>query len=264
MADAILVSELSAFRASGDLNTAGDKILDILDVFATSPTPELALSDLSTLTELTKSTTLRIIRLLERRGYIHRTDGERYLLSEASLILGQQAQAGCTLRAIALPILIRLCEEFDDATNLMVPRWPAVLYLERVIPPLLRASFSAPGKLSRFYASAGGKVLAAFQPGDLIAQLLETSLVALTERTITDPTLLKRELQETRRRGWAVDNEELRIGVKCIAAPVRNARGMVVASIGLSSVSPRPIDDEWHVRAVRDAGNSLSGLLGYT
>ncbi|GEM_PF-3355197 len=252
----------TADRAGAGPSTANDKLLDILNALGAHG-PHLALPELAKLTGLSKATLARVLRVAERRQYVQLIDGDKYTVGLPLLVLGYQALAGSRLRSLAMPLLIRLSEGFDAAANLVVPRWPQVLLLERVIPPRLHATFSPPGRLAPFYATATGKALAAFQAPHLIDDLMNRPRVALTEHTITDAQTLRTALDEIRQRGWALDKGELRVGVRCIAAPVRDAGGAVVATMGLSSTGVEEITDHVHIRSLLDAANTLSGLLGY-
>jgi len=237
-------------------------VLNLLDSLI-SVGVSFTLTDATRASGLSKSTTLRLLQLFERRGYLDRSDGNRYSVSKKFLVLGHQALVGSTLRNMALPLLISLSETLQEAANLAVPYWPKILYFERVIPVGLQATFSPIGKLAPFHATAVGKAIAAFQPPAVLATLFSAPLEALTARTKTDRAALERDFQEVRARGWAFDDGELRAGVRCIAAPVYDASGSVVASIGLSSIRSTSITDESHVGALLDAAANLSGLLGY-
>ncbi len=249
-------------RVDGGLSTANDKLLDILNALG-AHCPHLALSELARLTGLSKASLSRVLRVAERRQYVHVMDGDKYTVGLPLLMLGYQVLAGSRLRALAMPLLMRLSEGFDTAANLVIPRWPHVLLLERVIPPRLHATFSPPGRLAPFYATATGKALAAFQPPHIIDDLMNRPRVALTERTITEAQKLRAALGEARQRGWALDEGELRVGVRCVAAPVRDGSGAVVATMGLSSTGAEELTDHVHIRSLLDAANTLSGLLGY-
>lgn len=241
---------------------AHDKVLNLLDSLAVVGT-SFSLADATRASGLTKSTALRLLQSLERRGYVKRSDGNRYSVSKKFLILGHQALVSSPLRNMALPLLINLSETLQEAANLAVPYWPKVLYFERVIPVGLQATFSPIGKLAPFHATAVGKAIAAFQPLAVLDVLFRVPLEALTDRTKVDRRALEREFQEIRTRGWAFDDGELRAGVRCIAAPVYDASRTVIASIGLSSIRSTSINDDRHVGALLDAVANLSGLLGY-
>jgi DNA-binding IclR family transcriptional regulator len=243
--------------------TANDKLLDVLDVLGTDG-PYLSLSDIAKLTALPKATLSRVLRLAERRQYVRLVEGsDKYMAGLPLLILGHQALVSSRVRSLSMPLLIRLSEAFDVAAHLAVPHWPHILYLERVSPPRLHATFSPPGRLAPFYTTATGKALAAFQPADALEDLLRLPRVALTERTKIDAETLRADLREIKERGWALGDGEMRIGVRCLAAPVRDENGNVAAAIGLSSTGAEALADQAHIRPLLDATNTLAGLLGY-
>jgi DNA-binding IclR family transcriptional regulator len=243
--------------------TANDKLLDVFDALGTDG-PYLSLSEIMKLTGWPKATLSRVLRLAQRRGYLKLADGgEKYIAGLALLVLGHQALISSRIRSLGMPLLIPLSEAFEVAAHLAVPHWPHVLYLERVSPPRLHGTFSPPGRLAPFYATATGKALAAFQPANAIEDLLAAGRVPLTDRTKIDADMLRADLREIRERGWALDDGEMRVGIKCVAAPVRDENGNVAAAIGLSSTGAEELGDQTHIRPLLDAANTLAGLLGY-
>lgn len=252
-------------HAASDRNpvSMGDRLLDVLEIVA-SGGGGIPLSQISARTGLPKSTVLRLARVLERRRYIREGPDSRYSVSEMSVVLAQYSLATSRLRALAMPFLVNLCMTFDATANLCVPMWPDAFYLERVIPPRLCAVLAPRGKVIPIHATAGGKAIAAYQSEPLVESILNRPLAAYTKATKTDAPALRAEFEEIRGRGWAFDRGELRPQVQCVAAPVRDKDGHVIASIGLTAVSEPSLDGEIHSRAVVDAGRNLSGLLGYT
>jgi IclR family transcriptional regulator, KDG regulon repressor len=115
------------------------------------------------------------------------------------------------------------------------------------------------------YCTAEGQAILAFQPAHVVDRVLASGLPARTPQTITDPDKLKRALDATRQRGCAIEDEESEIGMRCIAAPLRNDTGEVVAAIGLagpvSRLSKKALAS--FIPHVIETAAAISGRLGH-
>jgi DNA-binding IclR family transcriptional regulator len=171
------------------------------------------------------------------------------------------------LRRQARPVLEALVRDCNETAYLAVLDGPDTIYvlmhetshMVRVIPRL--------GQRLPAHCTASGKVQLAFESQDRLVELFgERPLRQLTPNTITDFGGLRDHLGEVTRAGYAIDNEELEEGVRCVAAPVRDYSHRVVAGIGLSGpvsrLTPERIQTEL-VPLVREAGVKLSQRLGY-
>ena len=110
------------------------------------------------------------------------------------------------------------------------------------------------------------EALLAFQPDEVIGQVCRLGLSRFTPQTITDPRILRRELAQVRKQGYAIDNSEHHADVRCIAAPIRNHAGEVIASLSVSGPATRITKDRIAPLAtrVREVALKLSARLGYT
>jgi DNA-binding IclR family transcriptional regulator len=115
------------------------------------------------------------------------------------------------------------------------------------------------------YATSIGKVLLAWSDGEVFTRVVEAGLQACTHRTITDAAELRAELEAVQLRGYALDLEEFEDGLRCIATPVRDYFGRVVAALGIAGPSWRLSDDRLNgfAQTVMKAGASISRNLGY-
>jgi len=115
------------------------------------------------------------------------------------------------------------------------------------------------------YCTGLGKAVLAFQGAERLEAIVRNGLVRHTRHTITDPQELARELARIRERGYAIDNMELQSGIRCVAAPIRNAEGHVDASISVTSTATRLTDDriEPVAEVVMEAARGISLRLGY-
>lgn len=213
------------------------KALRLLSHVAMSQEP-LTLADLTRALKLPKPTSYRLARALEQHGFLHKDPlTKRYLVGaqfEDVALAAMRNGAGHSTRRL---MLNELAERINARINLAVLKSGRLLLVEWVesTSPLrvdLKPEVHIP-----VHCSASGKLLVAFGPQHLQQALLRSApFAALTKRTICSARAMTRELGEIRRRGFAEDNEEFLSGVNCLAVPVRNAAGDVVA--GLAAMAP--------------------------
>lgn len=198
-----------------------------------------SLSELAAARAMPFSTVHRIVGSLIDNGYVIRHGRGNYALGPAFLDFAGRVSLADMLAGIGRPILAALARECRACTHLGILDADMVTYLvkqgfgrERVL--------SVEGMQLEAYCSAIGKMLLAHLPEDECARYLATDgFVRLTPRTITDPALLAAELVEIRARGWAVDDEEIMAGLRCVAVPVVDPAGKAVAALSVSATAKR-------------------------
>jgi len=191
-------------------------------------TGAVTLTELSAAVALPKPTAHRLARLLERAGLLGKdTLSRRYIVGPALLELGFNALRNSPAQRNRRLLLERLSED-------------EVLYLDRVESSWpLRMDFK-PGSRVPIHATANGKLLLAHAEPGVRARLLGAiRLTPVTVRTITTRAQLERQLVEIRRQGFSEDDEEFLAGVCCLAVPVRDHRGRVIAGLAVSAPSAR-------------------------
>lgn len=203
----------------------------------------LGVTELAQRTGLTVSTTHRLTRTLTEAGLLLQDPRtERYQLGPALVVLGRKAERRLGYQQ-ALPLLEDLAETTGESINLGIRAGNEVrVVLDVVSRQPLRFS-QAPGTRVPMHVSAMGKCLLA-NSGDIDDQIARLgNLVQATHRTITDRDLLRRELEQVRERGWALNDEERNPGVRAIAAPVLQPDGGVVGAIAIQGPTVRITDD---------------------
>jgi len=212
--------------------------------------PMLGITDLAQELGLTRSTTHRYVATLASLGYLEQDDVTRkYRLGPRVLDLGFAVLGSLELREIAAPHLRRLTESTGHTSNLAIRDDTHVILIDRVRGRPGRyhhMEFSLHvGSRLPAYCSSTGKALIAFLPRPDLDRLLDrTDLVGRGPRTQTDKKALLCELDQVRRTGLAVNDEELESGLRSIAAPVRARSGDVVASVNVAIPwSPAPMSE---------------------
>jgi IclR family transcriptional regulator, pca regulon regulatory protein len=212
--------------------------------------PLLGITELAQELGLTRSTTHRYVATLASLGYLEQDDMTRkYRLGPRVLDLGFAVLGSLELREIAAPHLRRLADSTGHTSNLAIRDDTDVILIDRVRGRPGRyhhMEFSLHvGSRLPAYCSSTGKALIAFLPRHDLDRLLDrTELVARGPRTQTDKKALLCELDQVRRTGLAVNDEELESGLRSIAAPIRARSGDVVASVNVAVPwSPAPMSE---------------------
>jgi IclR family transcriptional regulator, acetate operon repressor len=204
-------------------------------------TGAVTLTELSAAAALPKPTAHRLARLLERAGLLGKeTLSRRYIVGPALLELGFNALRNSPAQRNRRLLLERLSDKLGETVNLAILAGDEVLYLDRVESSWpLRMDFK-PGSRVPIHATANGKLLLAHAEPGVRARLLGAiRLTPVTVRTITTRAQLERQLVEIRRQGFSEDDEEFLAGVCCLAVPVRDHRGRVIAGLAVSAPSAR-------------------------
>lgn len=232
-------------------------------------TPESSrhsLADLSLLVDVPKGTLYRLLESLCAAEFLeHEPDGS-YTLGVKAFEVGSAYLAKLEFPQAARRSLEELAATCGETASLGVLSRGEVVYvaIERAQREI--GIQSQIGTRHPTHCTALGKVMLADLPDAEVVALLERAgMSALTEHTHTQPTSLLAELPAVRRRGYAIDNEERAYGVKCVAAPIRNAEGRVIAAISASGpafrVSAETLPDL--IAAVTAAGAAISRRMGY-
>jgi len=241
------------------------KVLSIFDILDRTP-GGLQLRSIAELTKLNKSTAWRFLAHLEKAGYVVRDGAGAYLLGPRLVHLGSGSTYQGTICKVSQPILEELWRGTGETVNLGILDGKEVLYLSVLESPHSFRLVSKPGMRRPLHCTALGKAILAWQPSDARDELLAaTKFEKMTSRTLTRPMDLIRELGRIQSRGYALDNEEVVEGARCIAAPVLDCAGYVAAGVSVSGPvirMPRPRVAEI-AEAVKRSASRISALLGY-
>ncbi len=209
----------------------------LLDAFG-HDRPELTVRELALRSGVARSTTHRLVGELLEWGALER--GERGVRLGVKLFeLGARAPVPHRLVEGASPHLHALREVTGLTANLAVREGDHVVYLEKIGARDLRVPHSRLGGRGELHATALGKAILAFSPAPVVDAVLARPLRALTRATITDPDALRTELARVRRAGAAYDLAESFDGLFCVAAPVRDRRGIALAALSVTGATVR-------------------------
>ena len=213
-----------------------DKSLSVLELLLQKDSA-MNMTELSERLELYPSTIHRILDTLKYRGYVEQDPHtQKYQLGLKALELGMAKLHQMDLVREATPYLKELENQCNETVHLGVLEEGEVLYLAKEESSQTIRMISYVGKRAPLHCTALGKALLAYLPeGERKKMLSKKVLPRLTENTITDKRELEKELGKVREQGFALDREENEKDVCCVAAPIRNYQGEVIAAISISS-----------------------------
>jgi IclR family KDG regulon transcriptional repressor len=239
---------------------AVERAMHILSAFDTDH-GDRGVSELAKLTGLHKATTHRIMMTLLNGGFLERTpDGERFRLGIRVVELGLGALRGLDVRRAAFPYMQELAERFDETCDLGIFDRGWVLYIEVVHSQHSLTIAVRVGRRLPAYCTASGRVFLAFLPPEVVEPILNEPLKPCTGKTIISLAELREELEVTRQRGYALDDEEYEAGIRAVSVPVRDIDGNVVAALSMPGPTNRmpPERIPEIVDALVEAANAIS------
>lgn len=242
-----------------------ERALTILELLAEKQ-QGLTTSEISRRAKIPKSSASYLLRTLAARGYLRRDpETGQFTPGIRMLTLGGQAIQGMQLRDVALPYLRQIAERTRLDSHLAVLDHGDAVYVERIESPGFIKMAIWVGKRVAPQVTAIGKALICYMERYEIQEIVGTHQVSpVSAKTIVSLPHLMEELSVTRQRGYAFDDEEHALGVRCVAAPVVAASGEVVAAIGVSGTVSQINDDYVTVlgNILRTAAIKFSGQLG--
>jgi IclR family acetate operon transcriptional repressor len=235
----------------------------LLEAVASEP---LGLTALAERTGLGASTAYRLLSTLAARGYVTRSEesghfGVGHKLVELAAIAGRSSER---LRIAAQPSLRELRDKTDETANLVVRDGLAVVYIDQVESSRTVRMFTTIGRRVPLHACAGGKAILALAPPETVDAIVEAGLERRTPRTLCTRSSLLDDLELTRQRGFAVDNEEYEEGVVCIAAAIMGTGTEAVAAATVSGPASRMLERDLAAlgELVHACAARISGKLG--
>ena len=204
----------------------------------------MAPSEIVVATGVSRSNVQRILRALKTAGYIDHTARGRYMLAARGFALGLSLASPARLGRIAMPVLSQLQREVSETVNLAVLDGTEVLYVARIATEhFLQVHVEVGSRLPAYCTALGRALLAALPSAQARAVLRASELVAHTPNTLVDIDDIERELDRTRRRGYAVIKEELASGLISVACAVIGPEGQVLAAVNVPVPSVRFSED---------------------
>lgn len=216
-----------------------DHALQIMELFFVRE--ELTAAEAARELGISRTAAFRMLCTLEGRGFVTRTADGPWRLGVKLFSLGQLASRRMVLSGSVRPLLARVAEETGETAHLAVPDGPYhIVFADKVLGRRSLKMDTALGERRWAHQTATGKMLLSLQPRESWEQYARAAdFRALTPNTLTSPAALFAELEITRERGWAIDNEEAEEGLTCFALPLIDRSGAAVAAISCSGPATR-------------------------
>lgn len=230
---------------------------------------EVGVTELAAAVEGNKSTVYRFLNTLSSLGYVRQnSNNEKYSLTLKLFQVGVQALNRLDIHKAALPVMEELAEYSKETIHLASTENNQVFYLDKIESQLaLRVAMgSAQGRFAPAVCTGVGKVILAYLPEDKKQEMLDAAdWTPRTEHSIRTVSELEEKLTEIRKEGVGYDMEENEPGVRCIAAPVFDNKGLVCGAISISGPSIRMTKEKLKKLAVKikEGSERISGTLGY-
>ncbi|MEW6403558.1 MAG: IclR family transcriptional regulator [Chloroflexota bacterium] len=227
---------------------------------------EWGVREVATKLKIAKSSAHDIMSSLAKLGFLNRTDENRYRLGWRLVTLSETLLATTELRKEAHPILEELAARYQETIHLAVLDDTQAVYLDKLEGrQAVRVELTSLGARLYAHCSALGKVLLAYSPEAEVKRIIQTAgLPRFTPNTITDEEELLQTLAKIRKQGFAYDMEEILPDLCCVAAPIHNYTGQVIAAVSMSlpAYRFRRSQSEFREGVIR-TGKMISKRLGY-
>lgn len=217
-----------------------DRVVAILDLLGTSDS-SLSLADICQRMDLHKSTAHRALMALERTGMIERAPLNRYRLGLKLYDMGSRAVEQIDLRSRVHPHLRKLALRVGETVHLGVLHKTRVVYIDKIEPINRRVCISSrTGTSNPVYSTSLGKAILAYLPPEQVdLTVAGIEFAGFTSKTLGSREELMDALARVRRRGYAVDDEEMEIGTRCVGAAILDTEGFPIAAVSVSGSASR-------------------------
>ena len=246
------------------VNQSASKLMQLLRCLSESRVA-MRLQEIAAGINVPQATTLRYLNALITDGYVFQDKiSGRYALTWKICQIGEQTRIHMSLRTISADVISELTRCSALGICLVIEQDMECIYLDCIYDP--KFSLMRIGKSTPMHASSSGKVLlSAFSDAELDRLIKEKGLCSLTDRTITNKRGLAEELEKVRKAGYAVDDEECEIGLRCVAVPIYSYLKKPVAALSMFG-SVEQLGNDWIANEIlpmlREAAKEISLRLG--
>lgn len=239
-----------------------ERMIALLDALARYPDP-VGLKELSKVTGLHSSTAHRILNDMVLTRFVDRSEPGTYRLGMRLLELGNIVKSRLNVHEAAIGAMRKLHQQTQQTVNLSVRQGDEIVYIDRAFSERsgMQVVRAIGGRAPLHLTSTGKLFLSVDEPKAIRAYATRTGLAGHNRNSITHLDKLEQELQQVRLLGYARDNEELELGVRCMAAGIKDDSGKLIAGLSISAPADRLMED-W-LELLLATANQISATLGY-
>jgi IclR family acetate operon transcriptional repressor len=248
------------------VSTTVAKAITILDILGTNAEDGISLSELCSQIKIPKSTVHRFLVTLQELGLAERKSNDRYYLGTRIIEIAGSYLLKSDLRNDSQLILDELAEITGETVHLAVPSGTEVVYIAKVESKHALSMYSYIGARLPMHCTALGKAILAFSSERHLHAVVIEPLATRTPNTIVSMQALENELARIRSSGYAVDNEENEVGIRCVGAPIFDYLTKPIGAISISAPCDRMDDERCNSLGllVRQAAQKVSRRKGYS
>ncbi len=243
-----------------------DKAFRIIELMAQESRP-MGVTEISKKLNINKSTVHATLNTLIGKGYFEQdAEGGKYKLGIAFTFIANASLNGIDFRSKAKPIIKRLSKQINETVHMVIMRQGNVVYIEKQESIQSNRIHTEIGKTQPSHCTGVGKAMLAWMDHEERKQIIKDhGLPKFTVKTIIDEETLYNHLEDIRKNGYAIDDEENEEGLRCVAAPIMDHSGKVIAAISIAGPTTRMTLDslEEMAKLVVEAGLEISRELGY-
>ena len=239
-----------------------DRVLDIIEFLATERVG-VGVTEIANSLGLNKSTAHRMLNALWERGYIEKTaKHSNYKLGLKFIEISSLYLNKLELKTEALPYMRKLAEQAAQPVHLAIQDGTDAVYIEKIEAVNSIRMYSEIGKRIPVYCSAIGKIMLSGLKERERDEIIKNIVFSkFTDNTLSTREQLEAEVLDAHKKGWAIDNEEHELGIRCIAAPVYDYSGKIIAALSVSG-NNIPEKDEEMSKSVIETANAISKRMG--
>lgn len=238
--------------------------LEVIRSFSAAA-PQQTLSEVAARTGLTRAGARRILLTLQTLGYVE-SDGKLFRLTARILDLGFAYLSSLPIWNLAEPVMEALVDEVKESSSAAVLEGTDIVYVLRVpTHKIMSIGLGVGSRLPAYCTSMGRVLLASLDDEEVLRRLKASRPKALTKHTVTDIDALLAKVQQVRRQGWSLVNQELEEGLISLAAPITDRSGRCIAALNLSGQANRTntkVAQETLLPALQRAARTISQRLG--
>ncbi|MBM7840696.1 DNA-binding IclR family transcriptional regulator [Alkalihalobacillus xiaoxiensis] len=243
------------------------RALSILNVLAEHPNG-IKITSLAKELDLSKATVHRLLTTLITENFVRQDpDTERYKMGYQIVSLATHFLSNSEMIEIAKPHLKQLSIDINETVHLCIEDQGQVLYIDKIESTQPIALYSRIGTRAPMYCTAVGKVLLSGMPDERYEKIVaETTFEKITSHTLLSPELLEREMKQVKEEQFAIDEQEITEGVRCVALPLFNFKGDIVASFSVAGPINRVTKQFIHetlIEKMKQTSATISRELGF-
>ena len=217
-----------------------ERAFSILEFFQKANYAEHSLKELTEALELNKSTTFGLVNTLANLGYLQQNpENQKYSLGLRVLNFSNAVRAQNLIIRAVHPYLEQINRKYGETVHCAVPQNTSVIYVDKVEAVSSIYISTQIGTQNALHCTGVGKCVLAYLPPYEQERVLSSPMQAMTANTITTPQQLRECIQQVRKNGYATDNEEISVGLSCVAVPVFSAAETVSCAISVSGMTAR-------------------------